>query len=150
MSRLQKHNSVFGALRRKKQPAVVTGDTMLVVSEDAKLVVVRLYDVGRSSMQMAAERLTSTVNAHAASINTVCYTQDDVDCVVKAMKKGEVVLSFAQIGSAGAQASRESVPAASSRFTVHFAANPELFLNLVCCKRTSIFAIAGRRVWRRL
>ena len=129
MSRLQKHNSVFGALRRKNQPAVVTGDTMLVVSPDkTKLVVVRLYDVGRSSMQMAAERLTSTVNAHAASINTVCYTQDDVDCVVKAMKKGEVVLppSFAQIGSAGAQASRESVPAASSRFAVHFAANPEL------------------------
>jgi hypothetical protein len=53
-------------VRTKKHPVVVTGDTMLVVSvaEDGgrnSLVAVHLYDVGQSSMQMAAERLTSSV-----------------------------------------------------------------------------------------
>ena len=48
---------INGAVRTKKHPVVVTGDTMLVVSaaEDGgrnKLVVVRLCDVGQSSMQM--------------------------------------------------------------------------------------------------
>ena len=83
LSLLQQHNTVFGTVRTRWHPVVVAGDTMLVVAAhdtadtfaDAggrdRLVVVRLYDVGQSLMQLAAERLTSTANAHAASI-TVC------------------------------------------------------------------------------
>jgi hypothetical protein len=138
LSLLQQHNAVFGAVRTRRHPVVVAGDTMLVVAaHDAadafadaggrdRLVVVRLYDVGQSSMQLAAERLTSTANAHAASV-AVCDTHADARCVAAAMAQGAVVLppSFLQVGVAGAQATGFVMPAASSRFAVHFAANPE-------------------------
>jgi hypothetical protein len=130
-ARLAAHNAVFGAVRTERHPLVVAGDTMLVVRAEAGgaegLAAVRLFDVGRSSMQLAAERLVSTANAHAARIGR-CDTFGDDECVARAMRRGEVVLppSFVQVGGAGAQASGFVLPAASSRFAVHFAANPEL------------------------
>jgi hypothetical protein len=93
LSLLQQHNAVFGTVRTRWHPVVVAGDTMLVVAaHDAadsfadaggrdRLVVVRLYDVGQSLMQLAAERLTSTANAHATSI-AVCDTHAEESCVV--------------------------------------------------------------------
>ena len=126
LDRLARHNAVFGAVRMQEQPLVVAGDAMLVRSAE-RLNVVRLYDVGRASMQIAAERLTSVVNAHAARVEH-CNTQDDYQCVANAMLRGSFVwpFSFLQVGGAGAQAALVVLPAASSRFAVHFAVNPEL------------------------
>lgn len=124
------HSAVFGAVRVEKQPVVVAGDVMLVGSaggNETRLEVVRLYDVGSSSMQLAGERLTSVVNAYAPLV-AVCPVESKFDCVAAAMIKGRVVMprSFMQVGVAGAQSEDLVLPAASSRFAVHFAMNPEL------------------------
>ena len=126
LSRLARHNAVFGAVRSEAQPLVVAGDAMLVLSAE-RLEVVRLYDVGRASMQIAGERLTSVVNAHAARVEK-CGDQDNHKCIATAMLRGSFVepFGFAQVGGAGAQGALVVRPAASSRFAVHFAANPEL------------------------
>jgi hypothetical protein len=97
------------------------------ISNETRLEVVRLYDVGSSSMQLAGERLTSVVNAHAPLV-TVCPVESKFDCVAAAMIKGRVVMprNFMDVGKAGAQSEDVVLPAASSRFAVHFAMNPEL------------------------
>lgn len=128
--RVAQHNAVFGAVRSREQPFVVAGDAMLVrLAErgETRLAVVRLYDVGRASMQMAGERLTSVVNAHAPLLEE-CPVQSDAACVAAAMMRGSVVppRGFMQVGVAGVQAEDSVLPAASSRFAVHFAMNPEL------------------------
>jgi hypothetical protein len=124
------HRAVFGAVRVEKQPVVVAGDVMLVGSDggnETRLEVVRLYDIGSSSMQLAGERLTSVVNAHAP-LFVSCPVESQHGCVAAAMIKGRVVMPrrFMQVGVAGVQAEDAVLPAASSRFAVHFAMNPEL------------------------
>jgi hypothetical protein len=124
------HSAVFGAVRVQKQPVVVAGDVMLVGSDsgsETRLEVVRLYDVGSSSMQLAGERLTSVVNAYAPLVE-VCPVESKFDCVAAAMIKGRVVMPRLSmyVGVAGVQSEDLVLPAASSRFAVHFAMNPEL------------------------
>lgn len=131
LGRVAAHNLVFGAVRLAAQPLVVAGDVMLAVARDAageeRLAVVRLYDVGQGTMQMAAERLVSVAHAHAPRL-AACATEADARCVAEAMLRGAVVLppQFVQVGRAGVQAEGLVLPAASSRWAVHFAANPEL------------------------
>ena len=112
---------------RLAQPIVVAGDVMLGLTDDGKrLVVTRLYDIGQSTLQMASERLTLSSNAHAAEV-TECATQDDTGCVARAMQEGKVVLPAAVRQVFGGAADAGVVlPAAASRWAVHWAQNPQV------------------------
>ena len=125
-------------VRMEKQPFVVAGDVLLNVGEDtagrAVVVVTRLYDIGHGSLQMAGERLTLTSNSHAIEI-AECSTQADRPCIEQAMADGRVVLplAFYIVRDAGRPAEHTDggevaglLPAAASRWAVHWAANPEL------------------------
>lgn len=126
---VQQHKTVWTSARLE-QPVVVAGDAMLTLSTDAsgveRLVVTRLFDIGQSTLQMASERLTLASNAHAAEVVS-CATQDDVGCVARAMQAGQVVLPSAVRAVHGDVADAGIVlPAAASRWAVHWAQNPEV------------------------
>jgi hypothetical protein len=126
---VQQHKQAWTAARLQ-QPVVVAGDVMLAAATDAagteRLVVTRLFDIGQSTLQMASERLTLASNAHAAEI-TQCPTPDDTTCVAREMQAGRVVLPpgvqriAASVADAGVV-----VPAAASRWAVHWAQNPDV------------------------
>ena len=90
---VKEHKKIWAAVRlasgNKPQPFVVAGDVMLSQAtltgeesdtEQTYIVVSRLYDIGRSSLQLSAERLTTVSNAHAVQVET-CATQASGDCV---------------------------------------------------------------------
>ena len=124
------HKSNWFAVRLE-QPVVVAGDVMLGVhpagqGERARLVVTRLLDVGQSTLHMASERLTLASNAHAVEVEE-CPTQADTKCVAAAMQAGRVVLPPAVLQVFGGAADAGVVvPAAASRWAVHWAQNPEV------------------------
>jgi len=127
LRRVLEHKQRVWYAVRLAQPIVVAGDVMLGLTEDgARLVVTRLYDIGQSTLQMASERLTLSSNAHAAEV-TECATQDDTGCVARAMQEGKVVLPAAvrQVFG-GATDAGVVLPAAASRWAVHWAQNPEV------------------------
>ena len=121
---------MWAGVRLQSQPFVIAGDVILTVQEDGVgqvVVISRLYDVGRSALQLSAERLTLLSNAHAVKV-AQCATAGLTQCVAESMSAGFVVLppSFAQVGAAGAVASSLNVPATASKWAVHWAVNPEL------------------------
>ena len=128
MALLQANKNKWLAVRMK-QPVVVAGEVMLGVSTDGdreRLVVSRLFDIGQSTLQMASERLTLTSNAHAVEVH-VCDFAQDTRCVAQAMQEGKVVLPPAvRVVHRGAVDAGVVVPAAASRWAVHWAQNPEV------------------------
>jgi len=123
-------------VRLEQQPFVVAGDVLLSIAiRDQKSVVVitRLYDIGHGSLQMASERLTLTSNAHAIEI-AECSTQADVECLENAMRNGQVVLprAFYEVHAGRPVEYSDGgevpgvLPAAASRWAVHWASNPAL------------------------
>jgi hypothetical protein len=122
------------AVRLEQQPFVVAGDVLLSVAPEKRTVVItRLYDIGHGSLQMGSERLTLTSNSHAIEI-AECSTQGDRPCIEQAMAAGKVVLprAFYEV-RAGRPAEHSDggevpgvLPAAASRWAVHWASNPAL------------------------
>ena len=115
---------------------MVAGDVLLNVAhgnQTAVVVIMRLYDIGHGSLQMAIKRLTLTGNAHAIKI-TECNTQSDKQCLEQAMANCKVVLPRAfyevQTGRPVDHAYGGEVPgvlpAAASCWAVHWASNPAL------------------------
>jgi hypothetical protein len=140
MGLLQQHKQKnWLGVRLEQQPFVVAGDVLLSVAPRNKtgvIVVTRLYDVGHGSLQMASERLTLTSNSHAIEI-AECSTQADQLCLEQAMAVGKVVLPLAFYEVKEGQSYRPVehadggevpgiLPAAASRWGVHWAANPAL------------------------
>jgi hypothetical protein len=129
-----KRNKWLG-VRMEQQPFVVAGDVLLSVEAEQKVVIVtRLYDVGHGSLQMSNERLTLSSNAHSIEI-VECETQSDKECVETAMSEGKLVLPVAFYTMENGRRPQEHadggevpglLPAAASRWAVHWAANPTL------------------------
>jgi hypothetical protein len=135
---VQEHKSTnWLGVRLEQQPFVVAGDVLLSVGKNieqrAVVVVTRLFDIGHGSLQMLSERLTLTSNSHAIEI-AECSTQADRPCIEQAMADGKVVLplAFYQVQSGRPPEHSDGgevpgvLPAAASRWGVHWAANPSL------------------------
>ena len=156
------------AVRTRSQPFVVAGDVTLGVTPDKHgqpeaVVVTRLYDIGHGSLQMGSERLTLTSNSHVVKVAR-CDTPSDSSCYAESMAAGMVVLpqSLTQVyGSSDYQSADGGgppglVPAAASRWAVHWADNPDLAVYRVLfkfCRGLASFSIIVRssfgraRVW---
>ena len=129
-----KRNKWLG-VRMEQQPFVVAGDVLLSVEAEKKVVIVtRLYDVGHGSFQLLNERLTLSSNAHSIEI-AECETLGDKQCVETAMSEGKLVLPVAFYTMENGRLPQEHadggevpglLPAAASRWAVHWAANPVL------------------------
>ena len=120
-------HAVWNAVRLERQPFVVAGDVMLSTDEDAQRVIVtRIYDIGQSALQMGSERLTLTSNFQHVQVQT-CATAADTVCVAQAMQQGRVVLP-APVNEIRGDVHDSTVllPAAASRWAVHWAQNPEI------------------------
>ncbi len=95
--------------------------------------VTSLYDTGHGSLQMAIESLTLTSNSHSIEI-AECSTQGDRQCIEQAMSDGKVVLlrPFYEVQTGWPAEHADSgevpgvLPAAASRWAVHWASNPAL------------------------
>jgi hypothetical protein len=130
--------STWPLVRTREQPFVVAGDVMLGVAQDEleqphAVVVTRLYDIGHGSLQMGSERLTLTSNSHAILI-AWCNTPSDTSCYANNMAAGKIVLpqSVFQVSTnsdllhADGGGPPGVLPAAASRWAVHWAENPDL------------------------
>ena len=164
---VKQHKNIWAAVRlatgNNPQPFVVAGDVMLSLTslttdeesehKEQYVVVSRLYDIGRSSLQLSAERLTSVSNAHAVRVET-CATQSAFACVATAMSEGHVVLppSYALVGTSGPLTSSINVPATASQWAIHWAVNPELsiyYAYFQFCRNTSQFTYEVHSSWGR-
>jgi hypothetical protein len=158
---IQNHKNVWLGVRSEKQPFVVAGDVMLHCencnSDNARIVVTRLYDIGQGTLQVASERLTLISNAKAVRVAT-CATAADTKCVVQAMQNGAVVLPnmVREIRASGVAETNFLPQSAASLWAVHWADNPEISVfNAVFefCNNHSFFGLMqlssfGRaRVW---
>jgi hypothetical protein len=160
--------STWLAVRTRSQPFAVAGDVTLGVTPDKlgqpeAVVVTRLYDIGHGSLQMGSERLTLTSNSHAVKVAR-CDTPSDSSCYAESMAAGKIVLpqSLTQVYenpdylSADGGGPPGLVPAAASRWAVHWADNPDLAVYRVLfnfCRGIASFGIIVRssfgraRVW---
>ena len=164
---VKQHKQIWAAVRlasgNNPQPFVVAGDVMLsdettVTDEECQeeqkyIVVSRLYDIGRSALQLSTERLTSVSNAYAVKVE-VCENQAAVECVATAMSQGHVVLppSYALVGTSGVLTSSINVPATASQWVVHWTVNPELSIYSAYfqfCRDSSQFAYEVHSSWGR-
>jgi len=104
--------------------------------EAAKQVVIvtRLYDIGHGSLQLQNERLTLSSNAYPIKIAD-CKTQADKQCIETAMSEGKIFLPVAFYTMENGRRPQEHadggevpgiLPAAASRWVVHWASNPSL------------------------
>jgi hypothetical protein len=104
--------------------------------EAAKQVVIvtRLYDIGHGSLQLQNERLTLSSNAYPIKIAD-CKTQADKQCIETAMSEGKIFLPVAFYTMENGRRPQEHadggevpgiLPAAASRWAVHWASNPSL------------------------
>jgi hypothetical protein len=161
-------NSTWLSVRTQEQPFVVAGDVMLGVTQDTTgqpqaVVVTRLYDIGHGSLQMGSERLTLTSNFHAIQIAR-CSTLADTSCYANSMAQGRIVLPQAvhQVYTSEYRSQADGgeppglLPAAASRWAVHWAENPDLAVYRVrfkFCNGEAAFGINLRssfgraRVW---
>ncbi len=160
--------STWLAVRTRSQPFAVAGDVTLGVTPDKlgqpeAVVVTRLYDIGHGSLQMGSERLTLTSNSHTVKVAR-CDTPSDSSCYAESMAAGKIVLpqSLTQVYvnpdylSADGGGPPGLVPAAASRWAVHWADNPDLAVYRVLfnfCRGLASFGIIVRssfgraRVW---
>lgn len=131
--RVLAHKKIHASVRLEQQPIVVAGDVMLFVDTE-KVVVSRLFDVGRNGFEMQREQLTMLSNAHAIEIGT-CAVQADYECVAAHARAGRITLppsvstiSFGASEANPASHTSQVRPAAASQWAVHWAVDPDLAL----------------------
>jgi hypothetical protein len=140
---------VWLGVRSEKQPFVVACDVMMHCedcnSDNGRIVVTRLYDIGQGTLQVASESLTLISNAKSVKVVT-CATAADTKCVAQAMRSGAVVMPqlVREIRAIRVAEAGILPHAAALRWAVHWAENPELSVfNAIFefCNNHSFFAL---------
>lgn len=115
---VQQKKKTFPRVRLQQQPFVIAGDVMLTEDPDgSRVTVTRLYNNGRGAFALRNEHLTLVSNANAIEL-VDCDGNARSACVSEAALAGKLPRPRSYFFVP------EQLPAASSEWAVHWAANP--------------------------
>lgn len=115
---LERKAAGFPRVRMEKQPFVIAGDVMLTENTQNNAVdVIRLYNNGRGAFALQNEHLSLVSNAREIEL-VDCEGDERPACVSNAAKNGQLPRPRSYFFTP------EQLPAVSSEWGVHWAANP--------------------------